>query len=328
MIPVPGPVRPRPLRLGTRGSILARIQSELVADALRQAGHEVELAVVVTAGDVRAPDTAWGEGAFVGALERALLAGDVDLAVHSAKDVPIGGDAEGRAPVPAGLVIAAYPWREDPRDALVLPSSRTVPSPASGDPAACTDPVLPLARGARVGTDSPRRVGFLHAIRPDLAFVALHGNVDTRLRRLDAGEADALLLAAAGLIRLGHRARISCLVDPAIVPPAPAQGALAVQCRADDRYVRATLEALDDPDVRLAVETEREVLRGAGGGCRAPLGALATVSAGQVDLLAGAIGTGRSPCIARSSAPADRWRELAAGASRSLLRAGFREIEA
>jgi len=335
----------RTLRLGTRGSTLARVQSELVAESLRHAGHDVELVTIVTAGDVRPPDTAWGEGAFVGALEAALASGQVDLAVHSAKDVPIED-------VPASpLVIAAYPGREDARDALVLPeagrrapvdperasapeptpAARLAPAravglvPAAGS-SATSSAALPLAvlpPAARVGTDSPRRAGFLSAARPDLVIVPLHGNVDTRLRRLDAGEVDALVLAVAGLVRLGRGERVSVAVDPAVLPPAPGQGALAVQCRADDALVLGALAALDDPATRLSVETEREVLRVAGGGCRAPLGAFAMIEAGRLDLLAGALTAGGRPVFLRRSGPALQWRELSAAASGELLRAGF-----
>jgi hydroxymethylbilane synthase len=318
---VTAPVAPhRTLRLGTRGSTLARLQSELVAESLRRTGHDVELVTIVTAGDVRPPDTAWGEGAFVGALEAALAGGQVDLAVHSAKDVPIED-------VPASsLVIAAYPGREDARDALVLPlDGRPVAGPAAGfsasSSAALSLAVLPP--GARVGTDSPRRAGFLSAARPDLVIVPLHGNVDTRLRRLDAGEVDALVLAVAGLVRLGRGERVTVAVDPAVLPPAPGQGALAVQCRADDTLVLDALAALDDPATRLSVEAEREVLRVAGGGCRAPLGASATAGTGRLDLLAGALTAAGRPVFLRRSGPATHWRELAASASGELLRAGF-----
>jgi porphobilinogen deaminase len=365
----------RTLRLGTRGSTLARLQSELVAEALRRAGQDVELVTIVTAGDVRPPDTAWGEGAFVGALEAALATGQVDLAVHSAKDVPIED-------VPASpLVIAAYPGREDARDALVLPvdgrhapadgrrtpadgapplaphapatrlapapepgsatrlapwagsstsavpapGPQPVPAPAAGSfgSSSAAPPLAVLPPAARVGTDSPRRAGFLSAARPDLVIVPLHGNVDTRLRRLDAGEIDALVLAVAGLVRLGRGARVSVAVDPAVLPPAPGQGALAVQCRADDALVLGALAALDDPATRLSVEAEREVLRVAGGGCRAPLGAFAMIEAGRLDLLAGALTAAGRPVFLRRSGPATQWRELAASASGELLRAGF-----
>ncbi len=260
----------RRLRLGTRASALALAQSEAVAGALRGQGIEVELITVRTLGDDRPPDTAWGEGAFVGALETALLAGDVDLAVHSAKDVPTTGDPR--------LVIAAYPRREDPRDALV-----------------CREPGMrldTLPAGSRVGTDSPRRTAFLRARRPDLVVHPLHGNVDTRLRRLDGGETDALVLAVAGLSRLGLAGRISEALAPEVVPPAPGQGALAVQCRAGDEATRERIGVLDDPATRAAVETERAFLRASGGGCRAPIGALADVSdsGAEVVLVGGSAG--------------------------------------
>ena len=255
-----------PIRLGTRRSPLALAQARIVADALGGADRDVVLVPIVTDGDVRAPDTAWGEGAFVGALEQALLAGEIDVAVHSAKDVPTDEDPR--------LRIGAYLAREDPADVLVVPVGVTAGGPDD----------LPV--GARIGTDSPRRTAFLRAIRPDLSFGPIHGNVDTRLRRLDAGETDALVLAAAGLRRLGRADRIACRLDPAVVPPAPGQGALAVQVRATDP-VLDVVAPLDDRPTRVAVEAERALLAASGGGCRAPLGALGRVTGGRLSLLAG-----------------------------------------
>lgn len=255
-----------PIRLGTRRSPLALAQARIVADALGGADREVVLVPIVTDGDVRAPDTAWGEGAFVGALEQALLAREVDIAVHSAKDIPTDEDP--------GLTIAAYLPREDPADVLVVPGGGTVGGPED------------LPAGTRIGTDSPRRTAFLRAVRPDLSFGPIHGNVDTRLRRLDAGEADALVLAAAGLRRLGRADRIACRLDPAVLPPAPGQGALAVQARAGDPVIDV-LAALDDAATRLAVEAERALLAASGGGCRTPLGALGRVIDDRLSLLAG-----------------------------------------
>lgn len=249
------------LRLGTRGSELARRQSELVAERIRALGQEVELQVIVTGGDVRPADTTPGEGTFVAALADALIAKEIDLAVHSAKDVPLEE--------PADLIIAAYPERADPHDAVV--GGRLAKLPA----------------GARVGTDSPRRQGFVLAARPDLELLPLHGNVDTRLRRLDAGEVDALVLAAAGLDRLGRGERAGERLPADLLPPAPGQGALAVQCRAGDARVREALSRIDVPEVRLAVMTERWVLEATGGSCRAPVGALAGVGRGCLRLLAG-----------------------------------------
>src|SRR6266851_3344549 len=232
----------RQLRLGTRGSRLALVQSEIVAARLRANGMPVEVMTIISDGDLRAPDAPIGEGIFVTALERALVAGEIDLAAHSAKDLPLEEDAD--------LVIAAYPERADARDALVT----------RGAERSLDD----LAVGARVGTDSPRRAGFLRALRPDLEVIPLHGNVDTRIRRLDSGEADALLLAAAGLDRLGFGGRIATRLDPGSMPPAPAQGALAVQARRGDHKVLDVLGALDDADVRIAVVAERALLKAMG----------------------------------------------------------------
>lgn len=251
------------IRLGTRGSQLALIQAELMADLLRQAGKEVEIVQIVTEGDLRPVDLSPGEGVFVAAIARALVAGEIDLAVHSAKDVPLEEEAE--------LVIGAYPERADPRDALV-----------GRDPSATLES-LPM--GTVVGTDSPRRAGFLRAARPDLRIVPLHGNVDTRLRRLDAGEAGALVLAAAGLDRLGRGDRIGERLDPTVMAPAPAQGALAAQLRRSDAVLLEVLRSFDDTAVRVAVETERAVLAATGGSCRAPVGALAVVATGRISLL-------------------------------------------
>jgi hydroxymethylbilane synthase len=264
----------RRLRLGTRGSRLALVQSELVANRLRAAGYEVDLVPIVTEGDVRPLNMSPGEGVFVAAIARALLDGEVDIAVHSAKDVPLDEEP--------GLVIGAYPERADPRDVLITQSGRAS--------------LESLAQGAVVGTDSPRRTGFLLAARPDFRVVPLHGNVETRLRRLDEGAADAVVLAAAGIDRLGRQERIDERLDPEVVAPAPGQGALAVQVRrADTRLVQA-VSGIDDDDIRLAVEAEREVLRATGGTCRAPVGALASVKNNAFTLLAAGVnsdGTGR-----------------------------------
>jgi hydroxymethylbilane synthase len=256
----------RSLRIGTRGSRLALIQGELVAARLRALGVEVELVEVVTEGDLRPAGLSAGEGVFVAALEDRLAAGHVDLAVHSAKDVPLRQHPD--------LVIGAFPERADPRDVLVA-------RPQGTDLAG-------LPPGSVVGTDSPRRAGFLLSRRPDLRHRPLHGNVDTRLRKLADGEADALVLAAAGLDRLGVASRIDERFDPAVLPPAPGQGALAVQCRSADAEIRDLLRSLDRPEIRMAVIAERRVLEATGGTCRSPVGALATVTGPAVRLLAGA----------------------------------------
>lgn len=254
------------LRIGTRGSLLALVQARLVAAALADRGAASTPVVVETAGDRRAPDTAWGEGAFVAAIERALLERRVDLAVHSAKDVPTREDA--------GLRIVAYLPRADARDALVVRDDLR----ASLGERLASEGLAALPPGSRIGTDSPRRTGFLRAIGPHLEVVPLHGNVDTRLRRLDEGEVEALILAVAGLERLGHGDRVDLRFDPSALPPAPGQGAIAVQARADDE-LDAAVAAIDHRPTRLAVELERAFLRAMGGGCRSPIGALATLDA-------------------------------------------------
>jgi len=243
------------------------MQSELVARLLRDAGHEAVLVPIVTEGDVRPVDMSPGEGVFVAAIARALLEGAIDAAVHSAKDVPLDEEPD--------LVIACYPERADPRDALITRDGRA--SLATVD------------RGATVGTDSPRRTGFLRAARPDLRVVPLHGNVDTRLMRLDEGKVDALVIAAAGMDRLGRGERIDERLEPGLVAPAPGQGALAVQARRSDHRLLDVLRALDLPDIRFAVETERLVLHSTGGTCRAPVGALATVASDTFSLLVGGV---------------------------------------
>jgi hydroxymethylbilane synthase len=255
------------IAIGSRGSALALAQAHLVCGALERDGQTTRIVVVETDGDRRAPDTAWGEGAFVAAIEHALLEGHIDVAVHSAKDVPTGDDPR--------LRIGAYLPRADPRDALVVRTD------------AMERCLAELRPGTRVGTDSPRRTGFLLAHRPDLIVHPLHGNVDTRLRRLDMGETDALLLACAGLDRLALGARISERVAPEMMPPAPGQGAIAVQIRRDDATMLALVASIDDQRTRVTVEVERAFLEASGGGCRAPIGALATIVADELVLLGG-----------------------------------------
>lgn len=252
------------IAIGSRGSALALAQARLVVEAFERAGHPARIVIIETEGDRRAPDTAWGEGAFVARIERALLDGRVDAAVHSAKDVPTSEDP--------GLAISAYLPRADPRDALVGAEAREIDE---------------LPPGSRVGTDSPRRTGFLLARRPDLVVHPLHGNVDTRLRRLDNGETDALILACAGLDRLGLGGRIAQRIPPEIVPPAPGQGAIAVQIRRDDPRLVALVATIDHEPTRVTVEAERAFLVASGGGCRAPIGALAELKDGELVLLGG-----------------------------------------
>jgi len=246
------------LTIGTRASALAMVQATILREALDAIDVETRIVTITTDGDVRAPDTAWGEGAFVTAIETALIDGRIDVAIHSAKDVPTDEDRR--------LAIAAYLPRADPRDALVVAAADADVSPVVD--------LTSLPVGSRVGTDSPRRTAFLLARRPDLQVHPIHGNVDTRLRRLDAGETDALVLASAGLDRLGRSDRIASRLNAAWMPPAPGQGALAIQTRSNDTRARDLIAQLDHPPTRQAVELEGSILARSGGGCRAPLGVL------------------------------------------------------
>ena len=250
------------IRLGTRASQLARTQSGLVATLIRERfGVEVELVDVTTEGDVSTASLAsfGGTGVFVSALREALLRGDVDVAVHSLKDLPTS-PAE-------GIALAAIPTREDPRDALVARDGLTL-----GE----------LPSGARVGTGSPRRAAQLHALGLGLEIVDIRGNVDTRIRKVTEGEYDAVVLARAGLARLGRADEATEVLDPLQMLPAPGQGALAIECRAADTDLATRLrEALDDPHTRAAVEAERALLATLEAGCAAPIGALAEVVEGE-----------------------------------------------
>jgi hydroxymethylbilane synthase len=260
---VTGSSAARPIRLGTRGSALAVAQSQQVADALRAAsGRPVELVEVVTTGDrSAAPVQRLGVGVFVSALRDALTAGDIDVAVHSYKDLPT-------EPAP-GLVIAAVPERADPRDVLV---------------AADGVGLAKLPAGARIGTGAPRRMAQLNALGAGLTCVPIRGNVDTRLRKVQTGELDAVVVAAAGLQRLGRLTEVTEFLDPDVVLPAPAQGALAVECRVTDAELTATVGALDHPATRAAVLAERALLAALEAGCTAPVGGYATVTDGVLSL--------------------------------------------
>jgi hydroxymethylbilane synthase len=249
------------LRLGTRASQLARTQSQAVADALTAAsGVPVELVHISTEGDRSAAAIAQlgGTGVFVTAIRTALLEGTVDVAVHSYKDLPT-------APEP-GLVLAAVPPREDPRDALVARDRLTL-----GE----------LPAGARVGTGAPRRMAQLRALGLGLEVVPIRGNVDTRMARVVPGDLDAVVLARAGLARLGRLAAVTEVLDPLQVLPAPAQGALAVECRAGDERTLQLLAALDDPGTRAAVLAERTTLAALEAGCSAPVAAHAELAEGD-----------------------------------------------
>jgi hydroxymethylbilane synthase len=268
----------RALRLGTRRSQLAMAQSGMVAEQVRRlTGRDVELVEITTYGDVSKESLAriGGTGVFVSALRDALVAGEIDFAVHSLKDLPT---AE-----PDGLVLAAIPVREDPRDALVARDGLAFAA---------------LPAGAKVGTGSPRRMAQLNAWARshdlDIETVPIRGNVDTRIGYVTSGRLDAVVLAAAGLNRIGRLAEASELIDTDVSLPAPGQGALAVECAASNQELAAQLAELDDPFTRAAVTAERSLLAALEAGCSAPVGALADLVAdGQFTelRLRGVVGT-------------------------------------
>jgi len=249
------------LRLGTRASALARTQSQTVAVAITEAtGAPVELVPIVTEGDRSSAAIAQlgGTGVFVAAIRRALVEGTVDLAVHSYKDLPTAAEP--------GLAIAAVPGREDPRDALVARDGLTL-----GE----------LPPGSRIGTGAPRRVAQLRALGLGLDIVPIRGNVDTRLARVAPGDLDAVVVARAGLARLGRLDVVTETLDPLQVLPAPAQGALAVECRASDARTRELIGRLEDPAARACVQAERSTLAALEAGCSAPVAAYAEVAEGD-----------------------------------------------
>jgi hydroxymethylbilane synthase len=245
----------RRLRIGSRGSALALWQAEHVRSRLEERGHEVEIQVITTTGDRvldRPLEGVGGKGAFLKEIEDALLDARVDLAVHSLKDVPTA--------LPPGLVLPAVLARADPRDALLSSNGRSLGA---------------LDAGARVGTTSLRRRSQLRALRPDLVVEDLRGNVETRLRRLREGRFDAIVLAVAGLLRLGLDGAVTEVLDPAVMLPAPGQGAIALECREGDQAVEEAVAPLAHEETARAVAAERALLSELEGGCNVPLGAYA-----------------------------------------------------
>jgi hydroxymethylbilane synthase len=296
------------IRLGTRGSALALAQSRQVAEALRAAtGRDVELVKIVTAGDrSTAPVHRLGVGVFVSALRDALVAREIDFAVHSYKDLPTAEHA--------GLHIAAVPTRADARDALIARSGRTLAE---------------LAPGATVGTGALRRIAQLRALGLQLEVTPIRGNVDTRLRRVLGPDADldAVVVAKSGLVRLGRGDEITETLDPMLMLPAPAQGALAVECRIDDTGLVELLAALDHAPTRAAVTAERALLATLEAGCSAPVAAFAEVAEGDEGeeiYLRGAVispdGT-REVRLSRTGTPADA-AEIGKALAADLLDAG------
>src|SRR3954469_5535428 len=261
----------RPLRIGTRGSHLALWQARTVAALIEQRGHDVELMVIKTSGDrlQEAPlAEVGGKRLFVKEIEDALLTNEIDLAVHSAKDMP--------AVLPEGLEVAAVLPREDPRDALVLPGGTQAVDLAAA--------VARMGDSPTIGTSSVRRIAQLAALLPRARFEPIRGNVDTRLRKLDAGGFDALVLASAGMKRLGFGARISAPIPPADCVPAPGQGIVAMEIREADQGTRSCLQPINDGMSGVCLAAERALVAALGGGCQLPLGAIALPVDGELDM--------------------------------------------
>ena len=292
------------INIGSRGSQLALWQAHWIQARLEKLGEQCRIEIIKTTGD-KITDVALSQvgtkGLFTKEIEEALLAGAIDIAVHSLKDMP--------TELPAGLALAAIPEREDPRDALI---GRRLED---------------LAPGARVGTGSLRRAAQLRALRPDLQIEDIRGNVDTRLRKLDDGRYDAIVLAAAGLRRLGLDHRIAEIFDPSVMCPAVGQGALAVETRADNGPAFQIARDLEDLDTRTAVTAERAVLASLGGGCQAPMGAHATVESRSVLLHAILVSPDGTQLIRQEMlGPVDEAAALGHALGHQLLAAGGKQI--
>lgn len=293
------------LRIGSRGSQLALWQANHIASRLRERGHDVTITIIRTSGDklTEAPITQVGvKGMFTREIEEALAAGTVDLAVHSLKDLPteLGSRFE----------LGAVTAREDPRDAFVSARYASIAG---------------LPSGARVGTSSLRRQAQLRALRPDLEFIALRGNVDTRLRKLEEGQADAIILAAAGLNRLERMQLVRQILPVETMCPAAGQGALGIEIRAGDGATRECVAFLDHADSRRATDCERSLLIGLGGGCQVPIGAFARVQDGLLHLTA-VVAHPNGSQVLREDEDGDAPRELGQAVARKLLERGAATI--
>ena len=302
------------IRIGTRGSLLATTQAGLIRDALIAKGHAAELVVVSTAGDRSSePIADIGIGVFTAALRDAIADGRVDMAVHSYKDLPTAADDR--------FVIAAIPPREDARDALVARDGLVL-----GE----------LPAGSVIGTSSPRRAAQLRALGLGLEIRPLRGNLDTRLNRVSNGDLDGVVVARAGLVRIGRQGDVTETLEPVQMLPAPAQGALAVECRAGDTELAALLAEMDDSDTRVAVTAERVLLAELEAGCSAPVGAIAEVvesidEEGNVfdELsLRGCVATLDGSDVIRASGigTPERARELGLSVAAELFDLGAREL--
>jgi hydroxymethylbilane synthase len=293
------------MRIGSRGSQLALWQANHIAGELRARGHEVEIQIIKTTGD-KITDVALAQvgtkGMFTKEIEEALAAGQVDLAVHSLKDLP--------TELPPGFEVAAITKRQDPRDAFVSVKYGSVAE---------------LPQRARVGTSSLRRQAQLKQMRADLELHPLRGNVDTRLRKLEAGEYDAIVLAAAGLKRLGLTGRIKAYFEPKEMCPAVGQGALAIEIRLGDAKMREALAFLDSPDDRAATDCERAVLRCLGGGCQVPIGAHARIEHGEVSVTAVVADPDGTTVLREGGSGADAER-LGRSVGETLLKRGAAKI--
>ena len=298
----------RPLRIGTRGSLLAKWQAEFVRKQLFAAtGVEAEIVIIKTSGDrmQQAPLTQiGGKGIFIKELEDALLEESVDLAVHSVKDIPTD--------TPSRLCFPAVCRRDDVRDCLMSPKGTTLAN---------------LREGARVGTSSLRRHAQLKHIRPDLDVRDLRGNVDTRLRKVESGEYEAILLAKAGLDRLGWSQRITEILAPEVCMPAVGQGAIAVEARLNDAEAADALVKLDDAETRTAIICERALLAALQGGCQVPLGAWARIERGELVLEACVCSVDGTQYVKqRATTPPDQATQLGQHMATLLIEAGAQNI--
>jgi hydroxymethylbilane synthase len=292
------------LTIGSRGSQLALWQAHWIQARLEKLGEECRIEIIRTTGDNIAEvalSQVGTKGLFTKEIEEALLAGSIDVAVHSLKDMPTA--------IPAGLTLAAIPEREDPRDALI---GRALED---------------LAKGARVGTGSLRRAAQLRARRPDLQIEDIRGNVDTRLRKLDEGRYDAIVLASAGLRRLGWENRITELFNPTVICPAVGQGALAVETRDDSGVAFKIAKRLEHAETRAAVTSERAVLASLGGGCQAPIGAHAYIDGDKLFVIAVIVSPDGTQVIRQAKqGPVGDAAALGQSLAEQLLSAGGKHI--
>jgi hydroxymethylbilane synthase len=298
----------KPIRIGTRGSMLAKWQAEFVRKKILEAtGVDAEIVIIKTTGDkLQTASFAriGGKGVFIKELEEALLNEEIDLAVHSVKDIP--------TEVPSRLCFPVICRREDTRDCLVAAKNETLST---------------LRKGARIGTSSLRRQAQIRHARPDLDVRELRGNVDTRLRKVASGEYDAILLAKAGLDRLGWSNRISEVLSPEVCMPAVGQGALGVQARLKDNELAGALAPLDDFETRQSIVAERSLLAALEGGCQVPLGAWARLERGELAIDAVVCSPdGAQHVRQRATAPPDQARELGQRVAQMLIASGAREI--